>query len=277
MGILKKLFFFFYILFLAQISNGQSDNRYLRNIPAFGVVKLISGFGASYYMGDMTDGLNIKNIRTHFALGANYRVHERIALRAEFRYYGIKGTQEGTRVWYNNLSFRSDNFDGYLGAQVELFKFSSQRFFNAYLFGGVGLTYINPKANYQGVWYSLAPLHTENVSYSRIPFFYLGGIGFTYKLNDKWSVGMELCDNFSTSDYLDDVSTTYPLRDGMSPLAAALSDRRPELGQPANDAGNQRGNPKVKDSYGFLAFRAEYLLGSRFRHNEQKKLKCLKF
>ena len=45
------------------------------------------------------------------------------------------------------------------------------------------------------------------------------------------------------SDYLDDVSTVYPDRTGMSSPALALSDRRAELGTTPNQPGDQRGNP----------------------------------
>ncbi|WP_460910343.1 hypothetical protein [Spirosoma areae] len=51
------------------------------------------------------------------------------------------------------------------------------------------------------------------------------------------------------SDYVDDVSTVYPDRGRMNPLAAALSDRRAELGQPLNPAGAKRGNPGWRDGY----------------------------
>ena len=262
---------------LFQVAFAQNNDRFFRKMPALGVIKLTVGAGASNYMGDLSDGVSLNNIRSHFDLGLHYRLSERIAARAELRYYGIKGTQVGTRNWYNNLSFKADNVDGYVGLQFELFKFSERPKFNPYLFGGVGLTHITPKANYQGVWYSLAPLKTEGVAYSRTPLIFLAGLGVSYQLNNYWNIGIELSDNFAMSDYLDDVSTVYASQDGMSAIAVALADRRAEIGQPLNVAGNVRGNPKVKDSYGFLTFRVEYFLGSRFNRNERNRLKCLKF
>lgn len=262
---------------ISRTTYAQNTARSLKKTPIFGLMTVSAGGGATYYMGDLTEGVNSNYIRSNFILGFNYRLFERISARANLRYYGLKGTQAGTRNWYNNLSFKSDNFDGCIGLQFDLLKISNLPAFNPYLFGGIGLTTLNPKANYQGVWYSLAPLHTENVAYSRVAMIYFAGIGFTYRLNNRWNISLELLDNFSMSDYLDDVSTNYPQTDGMSTIAAALSDRRPEIALPANVPGNLRGNSKVKDSYGFLSIKLGYFLDSKFIRNEKRILKCLKF
>ncbi len=256
---------------------GQSNkNRFVRNVPAFGVLKILAGGGPAYYMGDLEDGITLKNIRYQTGLGLSYRLTERLTARTELRYYRITGQQAGTRVWYNNLSFRSDNIDGYVGLQVDLKKFSNQPRLNPYLLVGVGATSINPKANYQETWYSLPSLQTEGVVYSRATAILVGGVGLSIALNDYCNIGIELCDNFANSDYLDDVSTSYPNLSSRSGIALALTDRRPELGLAPNEAGNIRGNARVKDSYGFLSLRADYLLGSRFKNKERRKLRCLK-
>jgi hypothetical protein len=262
---------------LVQVAFGQyNKNRFVRNVPAFGVVKIMGGGGAAYYMGDLEDGITLQNIRYQAALGISYRLTERLTARGELRYYRITGQQAGTRVWYNNLSFRSDNFDGFVGLQIDLQKFSNQPRLNPYLLVGLGATSINPKANYQGTWYSLPPLQTEGIAYSRLAAIVVGGIGVSVSVNDYCNIGIELCDNFANTDYLDDVSSHYPDFNGRTETALALTDRRPELGLAANEAGNVRGNPRVKDSYGFLSVRIGYLLASRFRNKERRKLKCLK-
>jgi hypothetical protein len=265
------------LLFLVQLTFGQyNKGRFVRNIPAFGVLKVVAGGGAAYYMGDLEDGITPKNIRYQAALGLSYRLTERLTARGEFRYYRITGQQADTRVWYNNLSFRSDNFDGFVGVQIDLQKFSNQPRLNPYLLVGLGATSINPKANYQGTWYSLPPLQTEGIAYSRLAAIVVGGIGMSVSVNDYCNIGIELSDNFANSDYLDDVSTNYPDFNGRTGIALTLTDRRPELGLAANEAGNIRGNSRVKDSYGFLSVRVEYLLASRFRNKERRKLRCLR-
>ncbi len=253
-----------------------NKNRFVRNIPAFGVLKISGGGGAAYYMGDLEDGITPKNIRYQAALGLNYRLTERLTARGEIRYYRIAGQQAGTRVWYNNLSFRSDNADGFVGFQIDLQKFSNQPLLNPYLLIGIGATTINPKANYQGTWYSLPPLQTEGIAYSRVAGIVVGGIGVSISVNDYCNVGIELCDNFADTDYLDDVSTNYPDLNSRTGVTLALTDRRPELGLAANEFGNIRGNPRVRDSYGFLSVKVEYLLASRFKNKERRKLRCLR-
>jgi hypothetical protein len=269
------LVFLIILLSIDFVSFGQYSSRFIRNTPPLGVLKIGGGTGASYYMGDLEDGIKLSNVRYQSALGLSYRLTDRLTLRSEVRYYRIVGQQEGTRVWYNNLSFRSDNFDAYVGLQIDLHKFSTSHYFNPYLLAGLGATYISPKGNYQGTWYSLPPLQTEGLTYNRLTAIILGGIGFSVPVSDFCNVGLELCDNFTNSDYLDDVSSTYPDFTGMSVLAQSLSDRRTELGLAPNEPGNIRGNPRVKDSYGFLSLRVEYLIGSRFRNQERRKLRCL--
>lgn len=264
------------------LAQSSRNSHLYRNTPAFGVVKLSVGTGISYYMGDMRAKTDLRFIQPHIAAAITYRLAERFSVRGEIDFYRISGKQEGGPIWYNNLSFRSDNPAGYVGLQADLFRYHDERAVNPYLFGGIGITRITPKAQYQGTWHSLAPLQTEGVAYKRNVRIGVIGIGTSWKYNERWSFAVELSNNYANSDYLDDVSTVYPNPTGMSELALQLSDRRPELapatlptGYPVrNDAGAQRGNPKVKDSYGFLSFRAEYLLGTQARRAERRKLKC---
>lgn len=267
---------------VAVLAQSSRSSHLYRNTPALGIIKLSVGTGISYYMGDMRAKTDLRFLQPHIATALTYRVAERISVRGEVDFYRISGKQAGGPIWYNNLSFRSDNPAGYLGMQLDLFRYHDERAVNPYLFGGIGMTRITPKAEYQGTWYSLAPLQTEGVAYKRNVRIGVIGIGTSWKYNERWSFAVELSNNYANSDYLDDVSTVYPNPTGMSELAIQFSDRRPELdpatlpaGYPArNEPNAQRGNPKVKDSYGFLSFRAEYLLGTQARRAERRKLRC---
>lgn len=267
--------FIFVFCSLALFARAQHNSTH-RKTPALGVLKITAGTGLSYYLGDLREQIDLKHIGAHAALGANYRLTERIAARGELRYYRISGSQAGTRNQFNNLSFRADNADGYLGLQAELLKFSNQPRLNPYVFGGVGFTYITPKANYQGEWYSLAPLQTEAVAYPRMVRILLAGVGVSWQYDERLSFGVELSDNFANSDYLDDVSGFYANLTGASELAVKLADRRGELTPPLpiNAPGNIRGNPRVKDAYGFLAIRAAYLISTRAKRLEKRKTRC---
>jgi hypothetical protein len=107
---------------------------------------------------------------------------------------------------------------------------------------------------------------------------FTGGIGVSFKTTQRLSLGVELCNNFVNSDYLDDVSTVYPNPDQLpSDLARRLSDRAPEIGEQARQPGWSRGSAKSKDSYLFLQVRATYLIGNRMQAIERRKTRCPKF
>ncbi|TDB64133.1 outer membrane beta-barrel protein [Arundinibacter roseus] len=247
------------------------------HIPARGVISLTGGAGVAYYMGDLIDGVDFDNLGLgpSISLGALYRMSEHLSLRSEVRWYQVQADQKFSRNFVNNLSFRTRNPDFYIGGQADLFSFSRQAPVNPYFMAGVGFTYLSPKANLNGEWISLAPLTTEAVKYSRTPLLVMAGIGVAFKLTDRWGLGVELCNNFLNSDYLDDVSSFYPQPDALpNDLARQLSDRSPEIGEPARQPGWQRGNPGVKDTYIFMSLKANYLLTTRFLAQQRKKTRC---
>ena len=249
-------------------------------IPARGVISVIGGAGVAYYMGDLMDGPDFAHLGLgpNLALGGTYRWSEHFSFRSELRYYQVRADQKNSRNFINNLSFRARNPDFYLGGQADLFAFSRQPRANPYLFGGLGTTYLNSKAELDGEWFSLPPLTTENVKYSRTPLLLVAGIGVSFQLTDRWGLGVELCNNFLNSDYLDDASTVYPEPDALpSDLARRLSDRSPEIGEPARQPGWVRGNPVVKDTYIFMSIRAHYLLTTRYFAQQKRKIRCPRF
>lgn len=269
------------MFFLKQTTHAQTRIEGLgSHIPPQGVITLLGGAGVAYYMGDLSDGVDFQHLGLgpNLSLGGTYRFTEHVSLRSELRFYQLQANQKDSRNANNNLSFRTRNPDFYVGAQGDLFSFSRKARANPYLFAGVGTTFLNPKAELQGTWYSLAPLTTEGVKYARTPLLVVAGIGVTYHLTDRWGLGLELCNNFLTSDYLDDVSGFYPEPDALpNDLARQLSDRAPEIGGTPNQPGFQRGNPKVKDSYVFLSVKAQYLLTTRYFAQQRKKTRCPKF
>lgn len=269
----------FVIISQASWAQGRSKfgNRY---VPPFGVLSLTGGVGVAYYMGDLRDGVDMAHLGLgpSISIGALYRLTENVSARGEVRFYQVSADQKYSKNYENNLSFRTRNPDVNLGIQVDLFSFSRQARINPYLMGGVGVTYMSPKAKLDGDWYSLAPMTTEAVKYSRLPLVFTGGIGVSVQAQERLSIGLELCNNWVKSDYLDDVSSVYPNPDLLpSDLARRLSDRRGEIGLPAATVGAPRGSAKVKDSYLFFQVRANYLIGNRAQAIERKKTRCPKF
>ena len=228
------------------------------------------GLGTTRYLGDLTEQGNIGHLRLGAAINVAgaYRYSSQLTFRAEAQLYYIRGTQKDTHLSYNNLSFHSLNPDVWAGVQWDFWPADDRNHvIIPYALAGLGLTYITPKAIYKGQSISLAPLHTEAVTYSRLPIIVRYGLGVPIVSTERFRWNLEGTYTHVFSDYLDDVSSVYPDRRGMEPLAAALSDRRLELGQTPNPAGAQRGNTSRRDRYFVLSARLVFVIITPCRRN----------
>lgn len=116
----------------------------------------------------------------------------------------------------------------------------------------------------------LQPLGTEGqgliasrTKYSLIGICIPVGIGFKYTIDRYWGVGLEIGLRKTFTDYIDDVSTTYfdfANYPDANDLAAVLADRSNKSDPKVTTAGQQRGDPRDKDSYMFGIFSLNYKL-----------------
>lgn len=235
--------------------------------------------GTTQYQGDLTKKqITISETKPSVGILGRYYFGPRINLKGSAYYGWIEGGDDNYDDIFarklRNLSFTSSVFD--LSGQVEInilpFISNSKRYrFAPYVFGGVALYHFNPKAKLDGNTYALQPLGTEGQNlpgssdgpYSRwqgsIPY----GVGIKYSLGNFWNLGFELGQRKIFTDYLDDVSTTYPNLTELKNQnadAARLSNRTPEVQNvdpkyAAQDrSGVQRGNDKKLDMYVFAGF-----------------------
>lgn len=232
------------------------------------------GVGASRYFGDLMEGFSPAHLQIGVAMSAaiTYRLTDQLALRGEVQLYSIRGTHQNTHIAYNNLSFHSTNPDLSVGVQYDFWPSQDQNhLIILYGIAGIGLTYLTPKADYEGTAYSLAPLRTEGVTYNRLPLMLRYGIGVPLSSTYRLKVTIEGVYTHVRSDYLDDVSTVYPDRSGMTPIGAALSDRAPEVGTVPNPTGAQRGNDKRNDGYLTLSARLIYTISTPRQRNYRRQ------
>lgn len=250
----------------------------------------LGGFlGVSNYMGDLQQ-TRFETEECHPAYGAFARWYMNSALGLKLHFYkgkisGRDANYDGLLVRERNLQFESPVYE--LGMQMEVafshFGEGQLRVAAPYCFFGFGLFHFNPKTLYQGRWVSLQPLGTEGQSVAEtdrtryklvqwsIPF----GVGFNINIGKQSNFGFELGIRKTFTDYLDDVSGTYPDIDRLAdqdPLAAALSFRTPEyLGnQLPNPEGQPRGNPETLDFYFFGGFTFSTILMRWYKQKMQK-------
>lgn len=236
-----------------------------------------AGAGVAYYFGDLNPTFDLSHPGLAVSLLSRYNVNDRIALRFGLSYATITGDDarsDNTFQLARNLSFKSNIWDAAAQFEFNFFKFvhgDRDYFFSPYVSAGLGVFHFNPKAEYEGEWHELRPLGTEGQRRSEEylsvqPAIVYGG-GIKFSLNYRWSINVEINARLLFTDYLDDVSTTYPNPDELGrqrgDLAVILSDRSIEelnnlgLGEP----GRQRGDATRNDKYAFGIISLNYYFG----------------
>lgn len=239
-----------------------------------GTWSLNAGVGGARYLGDLNERFDLAHLQVGIAasVALTYRLTDQLALRSDVQLYYVRGTHKHTHLAYNNLSFHSVNPDLSVGVQYDFWPSQDQNHTSIpYGILGVGLTYIMPKATYMGITYRLSPLRTEGVAYSQLPLMLRYGVGVPLLSTIRLKGSIEGIYTHVMSDYLDDVSTVYPDRSGMTRVAASLSDRGPEIGTAPNPVGAKRGNHKRNDGYLTLSARLIYLISTPRQRNYRRQ------
>ncbi|TAL60581.1 MAG: hypothetical protein EPN85_06955 [Bacteroidetes bacterium] len=290
----KLLVFILLFSLIASVADAQGQKR--RKRSSFGRKKppyryeLVGTLGATNFLGDLggadqigTNGLkDLELALTRPALGAGirFKIASHFSAKGNFFWGIIRGDDKLTKEPFRqarNLNFKSNIFE--LSGQVE-FKFTREQKGHVYqikgvrgmkrkdrdlyLFGGGGMVHFNPKGKYNGTWYKLQPIGTEgqgilagSKKYSRITGLISVGGGFRLALNKYWGIGFELGMRKTFSDYMDDVSTTFPdmkIFNG-DPVATYLSNPSGNDMAPGLDV---RGDHTDKDAYMFGALTLGY-------------------
>ncbi|MBA3662865.1 MAG: outer membrane beta-barrel protein [Bacteroidetes bacterium] len=205
--------------------------------------------GASYYIGDL-------NPRKHFfpshpGLGVffRYTTNYRFAFRFGVNYGTVSASDANSKEpdqLERNLNFHSPIYDGHAVAEFNFVDYrigNDKHYFSMFIFAGLGMCYMNPHSNVNGVDVPLVNLRTEgqSKSYSKyqvtIPF----GVGFKWNVLPRIGLGVEWGPRKMFTDYLDDVSGAYSSNG---------------FGIP----GTMRGNPRSKDWYFFYGFTLSFKL-----------------
>ena len=224
--------------------------------------------GLAHYMGDLNPNFNVG--KPKIAIGVFYQKqfnnYVGLRLSANYASVGYADKYSSNIVQKRrNLSFNSDVWELALQGQFNFFKFEpGNRYYNnwtPYITGGIGIFTFAPFTFLQDKKFFLQPIGTEGQNSSLFPsrkpynlsaICFPVGIGAKFNINNKMNIGLEAVYRFTTTDYLDDVSTTYAGAAAFTnPTAIALQDRSTELGPAIGVAGFQRGNSTRNDGYLF--------------------------
>lgn len=230
---------------------------------------LTGGIGTTNYFGDLVNPGTWGKTRYDIVVGAEYYLGRRISVRSELAYFRLTGNDaqaDDDRV-ERNLSFFSGNLELSATGTVSLLKMRERYYqrpkLNLYGFGGIGLLYMNPRAeNQDGEKITLKPLMTENVDYARIQPVIPLGLGIKYMPHPFYNVIVEAGYRFTFTDYLDDVSSTRYVDPTLlsSDLSREMADRRRERdpNYPVRPGLGKRGNPSNNDGYLMINLKVQY-------------------
>ena len=256
--------------------------------------------GGANYLGDLSgNSSKIYLKETNLAVGAfgKYNFNDFVAVRASFNYATVSGADANSGnndIIARDLNFRSDIYEFGLIGEFNILGYQPYNYantFSPYLFGGITLFSFNPQGELNGQLYDLQPLGTEGQNLTSIPdrapydltqIAIPFGIGVKYTLTETLNLGFEVGFRKIFTDYLDDVSLTYP------GSAAFLAEDAPtqaiQLSNPTqNDlTGAARGDNNSNDWYFIMGFTVSYnfldngLVGGRKR-SKGGKIGCPTF
>jgi hypothetical protein len=296
-------FVFFIITSIFTEAYGQQWKRYRKEyLFGAGITNFLGELGGANQVGtNFLRDLEWTQTRPALCVGYKYNVTAYSKVRASLFWGILSGNDNLTEEPFRNnrnLHFRSHVvelngiYEYYFNSESSGHRYNIKgargmkaKKFTYYAFGGVGVFFFNPQAQYNGQWVSLQPLGTEGQGlpgggskYSRVSIAIPYGLGLRYAIDRDWKIGLEVGARKTFTDYIDDVSGNYydntVIRNERGDMAAALAD--PSKGMfaetqydPKNGrskAGIQRGDPKDKDTYMFLMVTASYRIkkkGSR--------------
>lgn len=267
-----KSLIFLFITFGSCLSFAQKSSKH----NAWSRSELGIMAGGSYYIGDLNQ-VHFRNTNIAGQLFYRYNIHTRLAYRLNFTYGSVDATdaRSSRDVMVNrNLSFQSTIYE--LGSGVEFtylpFELGNKRYWGtAYLLAEIGVSRINPKADYNGSLVELQPLGTEGQGtsassknkYSRTQLVVPLGVGCRISISNNIGFNLEYGIRFMFTDYLDDIggfryADPLVIAAESGPMAADLSNRTLD-----GTRNGQRGNPTSRDWYTFFGAGITVRLGGK--------------
>ena len=261
------------LILIALIAQGFTANAQYKENTEVGFIG-----GISYYLGDLNT-THFDNSLPFGGIVIRKNIDRRFSYKAEILYLNIaaddRNNANDTIAIDRGLHFRSSVFE--LSGQIE-FNFLPFEAGNAlytwtpFVYTGLSFFHFNPQAeNKDGLWVDLQELGTEGQGSTTFPertkyplvqlAIPLGG-GLKIAINPSFNIILEYGVRKTFTDYLDDVSTTYP--QGINSNVADISNATYEMSDPTGThiQGDQRGDPDKKDWYSFAGITLSFKLNN---------------
>lgn len=263
---MKQCFFILFVVLIALPGQSQTKRRNFiqHEVGLFA--------GGSYYIGDL-------NPYSHFFLtqpagGFFYRFspNYRYAFRGGVNFGSVMGDDsqsEDNDQRERNLNFKSRINEFYAIAEFNFleYRISNDKYrFSMFLFGGINAFTFKPTGNLGGnSWTELQPLKTEGQSKGyrlrqlAIPF----GIGIKFNVAKHIGLGLEWGPRKTFTDYIDDVSKTYPDFTKTNPASESTLLFSNRSKSNADVRYTQRGNPRTKDWFFFTGLTVNFKINPK--------------
>ena len=259
----KNLLVLIFLWFFSQGALAQRENYTDVMEGEIGIT-----IGSANYYGDLNPRADLSRSKESFGLFFRKQFGNYVALRLAGHYAQLgysDSYSDNDFQHHRNLSFSTDIFEIALLGDFNFLKFipgDKDYSFTPYASIGIGMFSYDPYTYYQNEKVYLRQLNTEGQTfyqgrkpYGTTAFSFPIAFGIKYAVSQKITLSAEFGYRFTTTDYLDDVSTTYiginkfPPIGGNPSLASILQDRSFEVGTPIGVEGRQRGFSKQKDQF----------------------------
>lgn len=268
---MKKItFFVIFSVFVMYAATAQRGSNGYELQGEFGV-----SVGAAHYFGDLNTRASLNRPKPSIGIFFTKQFNNYLAMRISAHYAQLGFSDIYSKNDYQkarNLSFNTDVWEIAVHGDFNFFKFmpgDPNYSFTPFVTLGVGVFSYNPYAYLANQKVFLRPLGTEgqNINYAgadgktRKPYGSMAvcipiGLGIKYNVNDRMNLTFQVAQRLTTTDYLDDISTTFigvdkfdRLPNGQLTNAGILQDRSFEKGTVIGVEGRQRGWSKQKDQY----------------------------
>lgn len=229
--------------------------------------------GAAHYFGDLNTNASINRPKPAVGVFFRKQFSQYVALRlglhyAQLGYSDVYSNNDFQKR--RNLSFNSNIWEATLQGDFNFMRFvpgDPYLRFTPYVTLGIGAFNYDPYAYLGGSKYFLRNIGTEGQGsslypnrkpYGAVAFCMPLGMGIKYNINPNLNFSFEVAYRFTTTDYLDDVSTAYApdaytqtLPNGNPTSWYLLQDRSYETGDGVRigTKGRQRGFSSQRDAY----------------------------